>query len=237
MLFDESHMKESTSYRVFVSHGQEDSWVAGQMAARIRECGSTTFLDENDVATGDDFKRRIHAELAQCAELVVLFTPWSAHRNWVWVEVGAAWALDRRIVAVLYGTSIDELEKKGGSKAILEDVNLIGMNDFDGYLSELAARCAGDDECGGHCTELARADALWIRLPSYARADFSFARKLHTQLHTVGMVGFIDQVDLAQGASLQETMRTAIRRSKAVVVILSPSALNSHYVMAEVGIG
>ncbi len=42
--------------RIFVSHGKEDSWVARQIARRVQECGATTFLDESDIAKGDDFK-------------------------------------------------------------------------------------------------------------------------------------------------------------------------------------
>jgi hypothetical protein len=40
----------------------------------------TVFLDESDISKGDDFKRIIHAELANCNEMVALFTPWSAQK-------------------------------------------------------------------------------------------------------------------------------------------------------------
>jgi TIR domain len=129
--------------RVFISHGKLDSWLASQIAARVRLCGSTTFLDETDIAKGDDFKKRIHAEIVKCSELVALFTPWSAQRFWVWVEVGAAWGQGKRVVAVLYGVTVDDLERLGGSKAILEDINIVQLNDFEAYLAELAQRCAG----------------------------------------------------------------------------------------------
>lgn len=129
--------------RVFISHGKLDAWLAAQIGARVRSCGSSTFLDETDIAKGDDFKKRIHAEIACCSELVALFTPWSAQRFWVWVEVGAAWGQGKRVVAVLYGISVDELERLGGSKAILEDINIVELNDFEAYLVELTKRCAG----------------------------------------------------------------------------------------------
>ncbi len=129
--------------RVFISHGKGDAWVAAQIAARVRSCGSATFLDETDIAKGDDFKKRVHAEIGRCHELVALFTPWSAQRFWVWVEVGAAWGQGKRVVAVLYGVTVDDLERLGGSKAILEDINIVGLNDFDAYLQELSKRCGG----------------------------------------------------------------------------------------------
>jgi hypothetical protein len=45
--------------KVFLSHGAHDAWVAKQMARRIDECGAETFLDVNDIETGDEFKSRI----------------------------------------------------------------------------------------------------------------------------------------------------------------------------------
>jgi hypothetical protein len=126
--------------RVFVSHGKDDSWVADRIARDIQKAGASTFLDESDITKGEDFKARIHAEIAACNELVALFTPWSAQRFWVWVEVGAAWGQRKRVVAVLYGITVPELEKVGGSRAILEDINVVDLNKFDDYLDELKER-------------------------------------------------------------------------------------------------
>jgi TIR domain len=126
--------------RVFVSHGKQDSWIAAQFASLIQACGVSTFLDETDIAKGDDFKKRIHVEVAKCTELVALFTPWSATRFWVWVEVGAAWGQGKCIVAVLCGLTVADLAQLGGSRAILEDINILSINDFDAYLRDLRAR-------------------------------------------------------------------------------------------------
>jgi hypothetical protein len=127
-------------YKVFVSHGKSDAWLARQMASLIRVSGGTPFLDETDIAKGDNFKEIIHHEIRQCKELVALFTPWSIQRFWVWIEVGAAWGQEKRVIAVLYGITIAELEKIGGSKAILEDINILQLNDFDTYADELQQR-------------------------------------------------------------------------------------------------
>lgn len=125
---------------VFVSHGKADAWLANRIATDIRQAGASTFLDETDIAKGDDFKVRIHREVARCSELVAVFTPWSSQRFWVWVEVGAAWGQGKRIVAVLYGVSVPELEAMGGSRAILEDINIVELNALDAYLVELSKR-------------------------------------------------------------------------------------------------
>lgn len=90
--------KKKAKYRVFVSHGGDDSWVAGQIARRIEDCGADAFLDTRDIAAGDNFKARIHEEIPKCDELLALFTPWSRRRAWVRHEIGMADVLKKRIV-------------------------------------------------------------------------------------------------------------------------------------------
>lgn len=130
------------NYKVFISHGTADTWLATQVAQRITACGASFFLDTASIATGDDFKRIIKQEMAQSQELIVIFTPWSAHRNWIWIEIGLAMSQDKRFVAVFYGMKLSDLEE-GGGKAVLEDVNIIDINDFDRYFRELKTRVEG----------------------------------------------------------------------------------------------
>ena len=61
-------------------------------------------------------------------------------RFWVWVEIGAAWGQGKRIIVVLHGLTQSELEELGGSKAILEDINILELNNFDRYIDELKER-------------------------------------------------------------------------------------------------
>lgn len=90
------------AYRVFISHGWHDRWVAKQLARAVREdAQAEPFIDIFDVNKGDRIEERIFEELPKCKELVALLTPWSVTRNWVWNEIGAAWILNMRIVAVL----------------------------------------------------------------------------------------------------------------------------------------
>ena len=133
--------KARSTYKVFISHGSEDKWVAQQIGRRIREdCGAETFLDVDDVAAGDNFERRIHAEMKESRELVVLFSQSSARRPWVWVEIGAAWAQKKRSVAVLQGMSVGRFEKILGTKAVFQDIHIIQLNEIDLYICQLLKR-------------------------------------------------------------------------------------------------
>ena len=132
----------ATAYRIFISHGGADAWVASQIASRLRDYGTTTFLDNDDLNKGDDFKHVIRAEVARSDELVALFTPWSTRRNWVWVEIGAAWVTEKRVVVVLYQVSLGDLDA-GGGRAVLNDLNLVEINELERYFGEVKARVAG----------------------------------------------------------------------------------------------
>ncbi len=131
---------ESDGYKVFVSHGSHDVWVAGQIAKSIREIGAAPFLDETDIPKGSNYKQIIHREIGESREIVALFTPWSKKRSWVWVEIGAAWIQDKPVVAVFYGMEVSDLEVGGQGKAILEDINILKLNDVELYLQQLAGR-------------------------------------------------------------------------------------------------
>jgi hypothetical protein len=126
---------------VFVSHGWHDHWIARQIAANIeRRAKAAVFIDIFDVKSGDRIEEKVRAGLAACTELLSLLTPWSVDRNWVWSEMAAAWALEKRFMGVLYGLTLDEIDKQHGGLAILSPTNVIALNDLDRYLKELGDR-------------------------------------------------------------------------------------------------
>jgi TIR domain len=101
-----------------------------------------TFLDNNDLSKGDDFKQVIRVEVGRSDELVALFTPWSIRRNWVWVEIGAAWVTQKRVVIVLYQVTLSDLDT-GGGRAVLNDLNLVDINEIEHYFREVRLRVEG----------------------------------------------------------------------------------------------
>jgi hypothetical protein len=135
------------SYRVFVSHGWHDRWLAAQIARTVRiDAGVEPFVDIFDIKRGDRIEAIIQAQLPKCDELIALLTPWSVRRNWVWTEVGGAWGLGKRVVAVLYGLSVAEVERDHGGMAALAPTNCLELNDLDAYVQELKSRAAASTE-------------------------------------------------------------------------------------------
>jgi TIR domain-containing protein len=130
----------SQAYRVFISHSSIDTWVARQIARYIIECGASTFLDEADVEYGDDFEERILTAARLSQELLVLLTPWSVKRPYIWLEIGAVWGLGRRIIGVLHGLTPSELVTQDGTPALLKRIDLVELNNIDGYFDQLKRR-------------------------------------------------------------------------------------------------
>jgi hypothetical protein len=133
-------------YCVFISHGWDDRWIAKQMARLIEDVGATPFIDIFDVKKGDRIESKIQQGLGEANELVALLTPSSVERNWVWVEIGGAWALSKRFVVILHGLTMEDIKKEYGGLAMLESTNLcVALNEFDDYLLELKQRIKASD--------------------------------------------------------------------------------------------
>ena len=129
-----------TAYRLFFSHGGDDTYVVEHfLKPKLETAGAQVFLDAGQVQYGDDFRRMILDELAQCQELLVLFTRSSIQRPWVLAEVGATLVRGMRIVAVAYGPTEAELHANG-ILSLLGTNNLLKLEEFDDYVAQLQAR-------------------------------------------------------------------------------------------------
>jgi hypothetical protein len=127
-------------YVVFISHASRDKWVAGQIAKELSAIGVDHFLDATIIETGDSIDDELKAALTGAAELLVLLTPASVERPYVWLEIGAAWIQGKRIIGILFGMTTSELAKRDGTPAFLTDVLLRDINELDEYLEELKRR-------------------------------------------------------------------------------------------------
>ena len=106
--------RHSSQRLVFLSHSSRDTWVARQIARGVEEAGAATFLDAVRIEAGAGFADEIRQALAQADELLVLWTPWSLDRPFVWAEVGGAWVRQIRIIQVLYGVTTPEILARSG---------------------------------------------------------------------------------------------------------------------------
>ncbi|MFO0874429.1 MAG: toll/interleukin-1 receptor domain-containing protein [Phycisphaerales bacterium] len=125
---------------VFISHAGEDTWIARQLAAHVAQCGAQPYLDRVDNDIGLDFEERLLEVLDHADELIVLFTPWSLDRAYVWAEVGAAWIRRIPIVILLHGLSEGEFAASPKVPVFTKKRDLLSLNDVDRYFAQLRER-------------------------------------------------------------------------------------------------
>jgi len=127
---------KSKPYQVFVSHATADKWIAKTICEKIESEGATTFRDDRDIDGGDDIPDTIRMQIKQSREFLVLLTPSSVNRQWVTLEVGAAWGWSRniRIVPIMCHVDVDPIP------GMIKAKKAIHLNDFDQYLAELKRR-------------------------------------------------------------------------------------------------
>lgn len=123
-------------YLVFVSHATADKWIATVLCEKIEQTGVKTFRDDRDIAGGDDIPEEIRRKIKEADELVVLLTPESFNRQWVLVEIGAAWGQRRKakIVPVLCHVGVDKIPE------VIRWKKAVPLNELAAYLADLTGR-------------------------------------------------------------------------------------------------
>jgi TIR domain len=68
---------------------------------------------------------------------------------------------------------------------------------------------------------------------SYAHSDNDFVELMRIKLHETGIQTWVDHSSLQAGTDWRVSIDNAIRRSIAVILVMSPDSLGSHYVTYE----
>lgn len=126
------------AYRVFISHSHKDRWIARHIVKEMESLGKKSidvFLDEKNIEVGLPIAKEVREAIERCDEFVVLLSPNSKGREWVLMEMGAAWVLRKPIMVVLHDLSPQEMPD------ITYQDRAIDLNDFDDvYLGQLRKR-------------------------------------------------------------------------------------------------
>lgn len=97
------HLRNSgVQFDVFISYSTLDGRDEARRIAKLLEKqGLRPYLDENELAPGDDWHDRLFEGMQVSAEVAVVCTPGSSERPWVAVEVGCALGLDKKVTGIL----------------------------------------------------------------------------------------------------------------------------------------
>lgn len=107
------HKKTAENYRdVFLSYASVDRHEANIIFEAINNAGGRVFLAEKSLNPGEDFADKIREALCASRELWLIVSPNSLRSEWVLTELGAAWALDKKIVPILHRCSPENLPQR-----------------------------------------------------------------------------------------------------------------------------
>jgi hypothetical protein len=98
----EQQKKRRWSYDVFLSYSDRDKEQAASIHEKVAAVGGRLFMAPKEISPGDDFADTIRNALVHSRELWLLVSPDSVGSEWAITEWGAAWALKKRIVPILY---------------------------------------------------------------------------------------------------------------------------------------
>ncbi|MCP4369972.1 MAG: DUF4062 domain-containing protein [Deltaproteobacteria bacterium] len=101
--------KKKHVYDVFIAYSSRDAKVAVLISKKLSEKGIRAFLSEKSIRPGDVWDDVIRESLINSSEIVVICSRDSLRSNWLNTELGAAWALSKRITPITYQVSIEEL--------------------------------------------------------------------------------------------------------------------------------
>ena len=118
--------------KIFISHSSHDKWVARQISRLLEADGHDTFLDEKDIKSGDPIDASIQLHLKDSDHLLIVLSPASIGSHWVFLEIGGAKALGKRVVPILLHVGANEIP------APISQLLARDINDFDKYLAEVS---------------------------------------------------------------------------------------------------
>ena len=95
--------------KIFVSFPRRDAAFAVEWVMVLRERGIRAFCSYEDIKPGDDWHEKLREAIADCDELLLLCSPEAVQSEWVLIEIGAAWALGKRITPILLAGEVEEL--------------------------------------------------------------------------------------------------------------------------------
>lgn len=87
--------------RVFLSYSSEDAWYARTLLNRLAKHPNVSVFETQSLSAGENWQHKLRQELVRCSIFLVVLSTRSVKSPWVLYELGAAWALGKRIIGVI----------------------------------------------------------------------------------------------------------------------------------------
>jgi len=94
---------------IFISYSHEDSDFAKEMLSELEGIGLNCYMAEIHIAPGELWEADIRKAIVKAKRILLLITPNSKNSLWIAAEAGAAWALEKELIAGLRYVKPEEL--------------------------------------------------------------------------------------------------------------------------------
>lgn len=134
---------------VYLIHAAEDKPLAGFLKSQLETIPDVRVFAASkagQIPTGEEWLNEIHRHLRAASAFVILLTPRSVDRHWVWYESGAAWMSGKkRCPVVAGGLNPSEVKEPigGGQILLLEEADgaEVLFRDLGGQLEDVPSFC------------------------------------------------------------------------------------------------
>lgn len=124
-------------FEVFISYSHQDEAIAKKISAILKQSNIRTFLASDELSAGANFTEEIQSALTSAFELWMIVSKSSLRSEWVITEWGAAWAIGKRIVPILYDCEISDLPER------LSTLLCIRLGEIENAIPSLKSRLQG----------------------------------------------------------------------------------------------
>jgi TIR domain len=126
--------RQKYSFDVFLSYSERDKEEALIIHGKVTAAGGRLFMAPKEISPGEDFAAAIRNALVHSRELWLLVTPHSIKSEWVISEWGAAWALEKKIVPILYHCDVAALPHR------LRGIQAVDLHRIDELITKTFPR-------------------------------------------------------------------------------------------------
>jgi len=96
-------------YDIFISYSSNDTLIAKELHDKLEQNGLQCYLSYKDISIAQEWEESLQYALKHSKSLLLLLTKESIKSNWIFIEAGAAWILNRDIIPVIYGIEAPDI--------------------------------------------------------------------------------------------------------------------------------
>jgi hypothetical protein len=120
--------------KVLISSTRRDLDLARDLARRLQAIGLEAFTEDDAESAEEDWFAPIERRLRASDEVVVLLTDRALASDRMMSELGAAYAMHKKVTPIIVGVNVDELPP------LLKNLPYIKYSEVEDYISKLKKR-------------------------------------------------------------------------------------------------